>query len=172
MDGICYGRSDVALAADYKASFAAIKTDRDYDRVISSPLSRCTQLADYLSFKYEKDARLQELHFGEWELQKWDSLDREQLQTWSDDYINGAPPMGETLKDMQYRVLLTLEELVGQHPEGKILLITHAGVIRIILSYIMKLPLAEMFSIEVGYGELKKVTIKAWPSGFASGSDV
>lgn len=157
MDGICYGQSDVALCDDFLMSFANIKTDDLYDKVISSPLSRCTKLSDFLAFDYQIEPRLKELNFGKWELQEWNAIDRNALQSWSDDYIKGAPPEGESLQAMQQRVVSFLEEIFDKHPNGKVLLVTHAGVIRIIISHIMKTPLKEMFSIKVGFGELIKV---------------
>lgn len=157
MDGICYGQSDVDLCDDFLMSFANIKTDDRYDKVISSPLSRCTKLSDFLAFDYQIEPRLKELNFGKWELQEWNAIDRNALQSWSDNYINSAPPEGESLKAMQQRVVSFLEEIFDKHPCGKVLLVTHAGVIRIIISHIMKTPLKEMFSIKVGFGELIKV---------------
>ena len=157
MDSICYGQSDVALNDDFLLSFETIKTDDHYDEVISSPLSRCTKLADFLAFDYQTEPRLKELNFGKWELQEWEEIDRNTLQSWSEDYINGATPEGESLQAMEQRVVSFLEEIFEKHPNGKVLLVTHAGVIRIIISHINKTPLTEMFSIKVGFGELLKV---------------
>jgi alpha-ribazole phosphatase len=157
MDGICYGRSDVSLADDYLVSFHNIETDTHYDQVISSPLKRCTILTDYLKHPYNTDARLQEVNFGSWELKKWDDIERKDFDLWHLDYVNTAPPQGESLAVMQNRVLSLLFELKKNHPNGKVLLITHAGVIRIILSYIERIPLKDIFSIKIGFGELRKV---------------
>ena len=160
LEGICYGQADVALADDYADSFIKINTDQKYDKVISSPLTRCTNLADYLTFDYQIDERLKEVNFGKWELQKWEHIDKEEFNHWHDDYINIAPPNGESLITMQIRVLALLKELKKNHSQDKILLITHAGVIRIIVSFISKIPLKDIFNIKVGYGELKKLILK------------
>lgn len=157
MEGVCYGQSDVGLAKDYMASFTQIEIEPLYDRVISSPLTRCTQLADYLQLPYETDSRLMEINFGNWELKKWDDITREEFDLWHQDYINTPPPNGESLASMQQRVLELLTELKNQHPMGKVLLITHAGVIRIIVSHIMGIPLSDMFTIKVGFGEIMKM---------------
>lgn len=157
MEGVCYGQSDVDLADDYLTTFGNIEIDPCYDQVLSSPLKRCTLLADYIQQKYETDTRLKEVNFGIWELKKWDDINRDEFDLWHHDYVNTAPPQGESLASMQQRVLELLAELKNQHPMGKVLLITHAGVIRIIVSHIMNIPLSDMFSIKVGFGELKKI---------------
>ena len=157
VDGMCYGQSDVELSDDFLTTFGSIKPDQHYNEIISSPLRRCVALADFFKFEYTIDARLMEFNFGTWEMKRWSDIAEDEFGNWHEDYVNGRPPEGESLLNMQKRVLGVLAELKVKYPQGKVLLITHAGVIRIISSYIMNIRLEDLFSIKVGYGELKKL---------------
>jgi alpha-ribazole phosphatase len=58
---------------------------------------------------------------------------------------------------MQTRVLSFWNELV-QKKDNKVLIITHAGVIRLILQAVLQFPLENMFNIQIDYG--KKVILE------------
>ena len=87
LSGVCYGRSDVALAAGWRRDFArcAAKLPPHLRRravVYSSPSSRCLRLARYLSADVQTDARLMELDFGAWEGCRWDAIPAAELTPW------------------------------------------------------------------------------------------
>ena len=58
--GICYGQADIGLLEPFMEQFEIIKNQIPEDPLIySSPLQRCTVLAEYLSGSdYQTDARL------------------------------------------------------------------------------------------------------------------
>lgn len=153
--GHCYGQTDVNLLNDYPDEIALFK-DRiptDLDTVISSPLKRCTFIADDFSPYYSTDDRLMEINFGQWEMNKWDDIPKEQLQNWMDDIAHCCPPYGENLLKVQDRVTSFLNEL--RHLNyTKVLLVTHAGPIRCIWNYILQTPLSSTFKIPVDFGEV------------------
>ncbi|MCL2339408.1 MAG: histidine phosphatase family protein, partial [Actinomycetia bacterium] len=106
--GVCYGQSDLSvdpavlelIASRLRQQLAGSKVDL----WLSSPLQRCSQLAARLDPGYQTDPRLLEMNFGDWEGQRWDDIDRTDLDTWSADYINAAPPGGESFMALQQRV--------------------------------------------------------------------
>lgn len=69
-----------------------------------------------------------EMNFGEWEMQSWDALPRDALDTWAADPLGFAPPGGESVMQMQARVLAFLRE----RAEDDLLLVTHGGVIKLL----------------------------------------
>ena len=77
--GICYGQTDVPVADSFiveKEKLAAQLYNVEFDKIYSSPLSRCKLLAENL-FQKEQivfDERLKELNFGDWELKTWDAI--------------------------------------------------------------------------------------------------
>lgn len=70
--GICYGQSDIPLKDTFPSEVKNIlkSIPKHFDKVYSSPLQRCTQLANYIDQNNTIDNRLMELNFGSWELKK------------------------------------------------------------------------------------------------------
>ena len=60
------------------------------------------------------------------------------------DFVNVKTPNGENLLELAERVKLFLDELRNQQ-HNKVLLITHSGVIRCIWSYLLEIPLQNIF---------------------------
>lgn len=151
--GICYGQSELDLAPEFDEQVAELKQQlpSDFDRIYSSPLSRCTQLAQTFGRNITTDKRLLEYHFGDWELTAWDDIDAESLNLWMQDFVNQRPEGGETLVEMSNRVNQFLDEL-RESGDSRILIASHAGVIRCVWSYLLGIPLSQIFKINVGYG--------------------
>ena len=157
--GICYGQSDVALKEDYLQQFEAIKAQLPAETVVySSPLQRCILLADYISASdYKTDSRLMEMHFGDWELQNWDTIAPEALHPWMNDFVNVPVPNGESFTALHQRVTdFMLDELQTSNTRP-IVIVTHAGVIRSILCKVSDLPLKEAFTNKVDFGQVIKL---------------
>ncbi|MBB6463717.1 alpha-ribazole phosphatase [Flammeovirga kamogawensis] len=156
--GICYGQSDVALAHTFEDDITQVitKLPTDVDIIFSSPLSRCMLLAEKLSTQYSTDNRLLECNFGDWELIAWNDIPRNQLDKWGNDFVNQKPPNGEALKDIHKRVINFIEDLI-KHDVDKVIIITHATVLRIFHQHFNKYPLEKIFNLKVDYGEVVKV---------------
>ncbi len=155
--GVCYGQADVAVAASFDDEVLALKNSvkSDYNKVITSPLRRCKLLAERLAEgqALSIDPRLKELDFGEWELQTWDQIGEEKTKRWAENFIDLAPDQGETLASMQTRVLEFWFELAQSNQDnGCLAIVTHAGVIRVLMAHILEIPLKNIFQFNVGYG--------------------
>lgn len=165
---ICYGQTDINIEEPFEESFSKIidLLPNNFSKIYSSPLSRCTRLADYIAQNKDadvqvvSDARLKELHFGEWEQKKWNEIDRKTLDAWGIDYVNYRVPGGESFTDLYKRVVDFIENnLLLPNPSEPIIIITHAGVIRSILCHLFQHPLKDAFDIKVGYGSIFRVRI-------------
>jgi alpha-ribazole phosphatase len=160
--GRCYGQSEIALADTFDTELANLhnRLSPPYSAVYSSPLQRCLQLARQFSDSIETDARLLEYDFGDWELNRWDDIDAAALDAWMQDFVNVNAPNGESLVQMYARVAAFMETLRDRdHPHC--LIVTHSGVIRCIWAYLLQIPLAEIFKLEVGYGEVLRCRLAA-----------
>ena len=139
--GVCYGATDVpacesATRAAARALAIALPAGT---RVISSPLQRCEQLAQALQtlrpdLSYRLDPRLKEMNFGRWEGQRWDSIDRAEIDAWTADFASHCcgGEGGECVAEVMVRVALAWDEAWDEtqsHPTPTAW-ITHAGVIR------------------------------------------
>ncbi len=163
-EGICYGQSDLPLQEPFDELFNTIKkTLPEHDYIVySSPLTRCHQLAQHLSdgTTVTCDDRLKEIDFGLWENETWDSIKKEDLTNWMTDFVNTGAPNGESFNTLHLRVISFLEELLLNHSEDqKIIIVSHAGVIRSILSYLLATPLTHAFKIPVAFGSITKMTL-------------
>jgi alpha-ribazole phosphatase len=152
----CYGQTNVPLANTFIEEAIAIKEKlpNDFDAVFCSTLDRCKILASELQMdNVQFDNRLIEFNFGDWENKLWNELNQDVLNTWMQDFVNLSTPNGENVLALYERVSSFLEEMRSKEYE-KILLVTHAGVIRCIWSYLLEMPIKNMFKIPVGFGEI------------------
>lgn len=162
--GVCYGQADVDVAASFfdeaeavRAKIAGIVPVASY----SSPLSRAVRLAVSLGFgEARHDARLMELHFGDWELRPWADIPREHLDRWGQAYVHVAPPGGETFAELHGRSAAFLREAMEQHRGRDVLVVTHAGVIRALLADALNLPLTEVFRFHLDYGSVTQIRLE------------
>jgi len=153
---ICYGQSHVPLADTFDQDVESIekKISGQFDAVYCSPSQRCTELANALRLEgIILENALMELNFGDWEQKKWNDINQEQLNIWMADFVRVYPPNGENLLELFERVQGFTDRLrLLKHK--KILLITHAGVIRCLWAYILEIPVQNIFKIPVGYHEV------------------
>lgn len=157
--GICYGQANVDVKEPYLAIFQEIKAQLPTDTIVySSPLKRCKKLAEYVSKDIIYDARLMEMNFGNWELQDWNDIPKDEIQPWMDNFVTVRVPNGESFEDLHERVGKFYSELLEKN-EDKIIVICHAGSIRSILSHFHNTQLKDSFSLySIKYGEIIKLS--------------
>ncbi len=155
--GICYGQSDLGLTEDFpkesKQIIAQLPSTKNY-RVISSPLKRCTKLANQFSNHILLDDRLKELNFGDWELKAWHDIPEEDIGPWMNDFVNVGTPNGESYIQLSSRIQAFFEDLVMSETDNSIIIISHAGPIRALLSKLLDISLKDSFRIKIKYGEV------------------
>jgi alpha-ribazole phosphatase len=162
--GVCYGQSDLDVTESFAAEAAAIRPHlpEGIRQVHSSPLQRCSKLAQHLfpqhGHLYHND--LKEIHCGEWELQRWDDIPKEAIAPWMDDFVNVAIPGGESYVTVFERVVAKFEQIAqGPVPAA---VVAHGGVIRSILAHITGTALADSFDVfKLYYGCVAKLYRKA-----------
>jgi len=163
--GLIYGWLDVPLTDTFLEEFEIIKTKLPAipDVIFSSPSTRCTVLAQKINPVFTTDSRLMELHFGDWEGETWDTVNESDLQIWMDDFVNAIVPGGESMLQMSVRVLSFWSELI-QLNHQKVAVVTHGGVIRLILAQLRHIELTKAFEIKVAYGEVVIINTLAIPT--------
>ncbi|MBV4475631.1 alpha-ribazole phosphatase family protein [Pseudomonas botevensis] len=163
------GSLDDALTENGWAQMrAAVLEQGPWDRLVSSPLQRCARFAEQLGAQLgvpvTYDRQLQELHFGAWEGQSAAALmntDAEALGLfWADPYAF-TPPQGEPVADFSVRVLDAIERLYSAYVGERVLLISHGGVMRLLLARARGLPREQLLNVEVGHGGLFSLIVEA-----------
>lgn len=160
--GTCYGFADIDVADTFETEAARIREllpVRPFT-VYASPLQRCSKLATRLFGPgFHTDDRLKELNFGEWEMQRWDDLGENALQTWMNDFVYERVPGGESYADLYQRSVHILNEIVEKGQDA--VLVTHSGVIRALLAHVTHTPLEKSFDLRVEYGRIAKLQAAA-----------
>lgn len=140
--------------------------EQHWERVITSPLQRCAAFARVFAQQHSLpltfDEQIKEMHFGTWEgrtAAELNAADPDALARFWDDPDGHPPPHGESLSHFQARVLAAWNNIIHHYPEQKILLVTHAGVIRILLCHLQQRPISKLLQIEVKHGALHNVQI-------------
>jgi alpha-ribazole phosphatase len=135
--GICYGSSDLLCAPDRLAQTLAdalplLPSPPARVPVFASPLQRCADLARALpSVAPIFDARLVEMHFGAWEMQRWDAIARADVDAWAADRLDYRPGGGESLRQMTER-LHAFYLMLLQRNDPETIVVCHAGPIRVL----------------------------------------
>ncbi|KRA04428.1 alpha-ribazole phosphatase family protein [Pseudomonas sp. Root569] len=163
------GSLDDALTATGWAQMrAAVVGQGPWDRLISSPLQRCAlfaqELGAQLNVPVSLEPDVQELHFGAWEGQSAAALmqtDAEGLGLfWADPYAF-TPPQGEPVSEFSERVLGAVSRLHRAYAGQRVLLISHGGVMRLLLARARGLPREQLLNVEVGHGALFSLQVGA-----------
>ncbi|MBA5979207.1 alpha-ribazole phosphatase family protein [Pseudomonas sp. Y5-11] len=147
---------------------AAVIAGGPWDRLVSSPLQRCARFAadlgKQLGLPVHLDKDLQELHFGAWEGQSAVALmetDAEALGLfWADPYAF-TPPQGEPVSDFAARVLGAVARLHQAYAGERVLLISHGGVMRLLLAQARGLPREQLLNVEVAHASLFALSVEA-----------
>lgn len=137
-----------------------------WSAVISSPLLRCAEFGRELAARHDLpltlDARLMELGFGEWEGRTAEELmrdDPERLARFWRDPITHRPPGGESLAAFRERVVGAWEQLLAERAGKPLLVVCHAGVIRMIVRHVLDMPLDRLFRIQVPSAGLTRIRV-------------
>ena len=123
-----------------------------FDKCFCSPLKRTRQTCEII-FKGEIvfDDRLLERHHGEFEGKR--NCDYDYDAFWN---LNKQTfEKGESIADVEKRVFEFLDEIISLYPYKNILLVSHGGVARLVLSYFNGKPMdGDYTCFKIGNAEL------------------
>lgn len=139
----------------------AMQFEVGFEQVISSPLLRCLSFAQHYAkvhnLPLSVEQAFQEIHFGDWEGHNAEYLmehSPEQLtKFWADPFAY-TPPNAESTQHFMERVFAGVEKLREEYAKKKVLLVTHGGVIRLLLARAKGIALSELLQIEVQHASL------------------
>lgn len=152
--GLFYGSTDLPLTdrgieqgrqvGDY---LAAVR----FGQIHTSLLQRAQQTARLVvpdGIITSSDARLNEMHFGNWEMRHHSSIAEEEPQAWQswvDDWQNVTPGGGEPFSRFAERVTGVADDFTQQQDDGDILVVAHQGVLSLMLAHWLHMPVAAMW---------------------------
>ncbi len=161
------GQIDDPLSAKGWAQMhAAVGDYTAWQQIVSSPLSRCAEFAQQLAQKNTIplmfDPRLQEVGFGDWEGKtsaEITATDASLLFNFKRDPIAFRPANAEPIADFYQRVSAAWDELVLQFAGQHVLVVAHAGVIRMLLAHVLGMPPAHGYRIEVASAAISRFSV-------------
>jgi broad specificity phosphatase PhoE len=161
------GRIDMDLSPrghEQATALAKYLQPKSFNAVYCSPMKRVRQtIAPFAaSNKYVSVIMpdLREVDFGDWTGLGW-----EQVRTrfnispfdWLRQLEQGGIPNAETGKTFRARVEPCVRQILIDHPGQSVAIFCHGGVIRMILSILLEMPLPQMASFEIEYASLTEV---------------
>lgn len=148
---------------------------QNWQHIISSPLKRCADFSAKLAKTHQlplkTESEFKEISFGLWEGKTADELliaAPDEIKQYWNDPVNTTPPQGESLLSFEKRIINSWKKMLLEFQGKHILLVSHAGVMRIILCHILNMPLSELFKLDVGLAKASRIQIehvdgKNWP---------
>ena len=162
--GIHLGEAGLAQAARLGQRMAG----EAFDAIVASPRERTQETAQAIvaaraPMPIETSAALDEVDFGPWSGQGWDTLNAdERWRNWNAMRSMARTPGGESMLDVQARVVRLLEDLRGRFPEGRVVLVSHADIIKTAVSYVLGLPIDAWPRLEVSPASVTTIVTGDW----------
>ena len=146
--GVCYGQTDLDVTESFLHEATIIRKylPGNIQQVYSSPLQRCSKLAQHLfplhAIQFHRD--LMEINCGLWEMKRWDDIPKATIDPWMEDFVNVRIPEGENYIDLHERVNKSFND-IAKKPFPAVI-VAHGGVIRSILAGITNTPLIDSYA--------------------------
>ena len=147
MAGTFCGHADPPINARGRAQvddLIASLGSQSFDAIYSSDLRRAVETATPIANVYALPCTttplLREIDFGKWEGMTWAQIeehDAEFARRWLADFPALAAPQGEPYAAFRRRVLQQVNQLLPLAGDMRIAVITHAGVMRVVLRDMM-----------------------------------
>lgn len=149
-EGIHLDETGQAQAAELPTRLGALPIDAIY----SSPLERARETAVPLARSRSLEPRtlddLIEVDFGRWTGATLDELASEPVWRRFNSWRSITRiPQGEHAAEVQLRGIRAIETIRATHPDGTVVVVSHADLIRAVLAYYLGMPLDHVLRLEI-----------------------
>jgi broad specificity phosphatase PhoE len=132
--------------------------------IYSSPLERAAETARYLAeargLTLQTLDGLSEMNFGDLEGLRYEEIQSgwpDVYHSWMTKPIETEFPNGESFSVMSRRVMGTLDLLLSRHRQEPIAVVTHLGVIRLLLGRVLSIPDDHIFRIAQRHTAINRI---------------
>jgi broad specificity phosphatase PhoE len=134
------------------------------EAIYCSPLERAMEtarpLADHRRLDLQTRDDLLEIDFGEWTGTPIDELrEGERWVRWNSFRSGQRVPDGESMIEVQSRIVALMLSMRSAHPGGTIALVSHGDVIKAALAWCLGVPLDLFQRIEISTASISVVTV-------------
>ena len=135
--------------------------------IVASPRRRTQQTAAAIGAVTDAEivtsAAVDEIDFGEWSGRTFVQLAEDpDWRRWNENRSSARTPAGESIADVQARVLEQLRELREEHPGRCIVVVTHSEVIRSMVLYWLEAPIESYHRLVISPASWTRVSIGDW----------
>jgi broad specificity phosphatase PhoE len=158
-DGRFQGQADVGLSPAGRRQLPAFcRKLRRYKITVAyaSDLCRARMTAAFaarrLGVRLEVRPGLREMHFGKWQGLCWEQVLEQSPQLarrWAKQFPERRVPGGERFARFKARIRRELRAIAAANPAQSVLVVTHAGVIRVALASALGMPDRNLFRFAV-----------------------
>ena len=136
--------------------------------IYSSPLQRAHDsaaiLAEALSAPLQIDPDLREVDFGGWTDRSFDDLNRTVAwRAFHEQRTTSQVPGGELMLSVQARAVGCLANLAAQHPDQRLIAVSHADVIRSVVAACLGFSLDAMVRLSIDPASVTEVSLGELP---------
>jgi broad specificity phosphatase PhoE len=169
--GFLAGRTPgIRLGVDGLAQAARLgerMSSERFDAVYASPRERTQEtaaaIARHSELAVQTAEELDEVDFGAWSGSNFNELNKlEDWQRWNAMRSMNETPNGETMLDVQHRAMSLIRRLRAQNAEGRTVLVSHADVIKSVVSYMLGLPVDAWPRLEISPASISTVVMGPW----------
>lgn len=146
-----------------------------WDRIITSPLQRCREFAERtataINIPLLIDEQWQEIDYGDWDgmpIEEWRQVAAEQFRAFRKDIEALAPPNGEDFMTFKTRILDAWQGLSDLKESTHILIVTHGGVMRVMLPTVLGMPLNRSFPLHIPFACLSRIVVEWDENNFSA----
>ncbi|WP_322797272.1 histidine phosphatase family protein [Tepidiforma sp.] len=139
---------------------------QQFDAAASSDLSRALLTARHAlehhptPLEPAPDARLREMHYGEWEALPASEIAKSQADLLREFFTGRrhAAPGGETIQQVRERTAAAVRDLVDRYQGGRLVVVSHGNAIMALLAELLGLPLERTWSFAVANTSVTRLT--------------
>ena len=124
------GRKQAEMAADFAQTLGV---DAIYTSDLSRARSTAFATARRLGLSVQAAPQMREMYMGQWEDMTFDRVRSDYAELffiWANDIANGITPGGETVKELESRVLAAMTAIAERNPGKRVLVFCHGTPIR------------------------------------------
>ncbi|RWP46092.1 MAG: histidine phosphatase family protein [Mesorhizobium sp.] len=166
MAGVCLGETGRAQALRLASHMAA----RPLAAICCSPRERTMETAKPIAIacgpeKITICQELDEIDFGAWSGKTFEELSQDaDWLTWNSQRQQARTPGGETMLDVQQRVVSLMQQLRKRYQNQSVALVSHADVIKAAVCKVLGLPLGDCFRFDIDPASITTVVSGDWGS--------
>jgi broad specificity phosphatase PhoE len=165
--GVHLNQAGLREAAELATQLAA----ENIRKILSSPMERCREtaapLGATLNLSVEISEALLEVDFGDWTGTTFKELEAdEQWRRWNTFRSGNSVPNGESMLDVQRRVVGLILDLHRKFRDERIALFSHGEPLRAAMIYFLGAPLECIRRIDIGPASVTVLQVSDWEAQF------